>query len=179
MKDSKFWRVIGIGTVFGLLWIGYGLGKNSPISSLSFPSAAYAGDNSTVLEKNAKDKTKPYTLQFTGPFDYSQILLTEEIPVHIDYICFTEKGNGNYLMLGFTFNGKKDPRRVIILTVTAKDSRGKIIAEDKMRCHDARIPEPKSEMGLETCLANRVNADMGKIKPDQIAQLEVKFMQAD
>ena len=44
MKDSIFWRIIGVGTVFGLLWIGYELGKSSQISPPSFSSAAYADD---------------------------------------------------------------------------------------------------------------------------------------
>ena len=44
MKDSIFWRVIGIGTVLGLLWIGYGLGKNSQIPPPSFSSVAYGED---------------------------------------------------------------------------------------------------------------------------------------
>lgn len=44
MKDSMFWRVVGIGAVLGLLWIGYGLSKNSTIPPTSFSTAAYADD---------------------------------------------------------------------------------------------------------------------------------------
>ena len=43
MKDSIFWRVIGVGVVVGLFMIGYGLCKNS-IPSPSFSSVAYADD---------------------------------------------------------------------------------------------------------------------------------------
>ncbi|MGA2063256.1 MAG: hypothetical protein ABSG67_22525 [Thermoguttaceae bacterium] len=43
MKDSIFWRVIGVGLVVGLFMIGYGLCKNSqPSPSLS--SVAYADE---------------------------------------------------------------------------------------------------------------------------------------
>ena len=52
MKDSIFWRVIGMGTVLGLLWIGYGLGKNSQIPSPSFSSVAY-GEDVKLVKRDA------------------------------------------------------------------------------------------------------------------------------
>jgi hypothetical protein len=140
--------------------------------SPSISSATYADDNSTVLEKNTKDKTKSFSLQYTGPFAYSQVLLSEDLPVHIDYIRFAEEVLGNLLSLGFTFNGKKDPQRIIILKVTAKNSSGKVIAEDEVRCPDARISVMEGGS-----FQNVVHANLRDVKPDHIAQLEVKFTQ--
>lgn len=54
MKDSFFWRVIGVGLVVGLFMIGYGLCKNSQISAPSFSSAAYAEDAKPEKEVSEK-----------------------------------------------------------------------------------------------------------------------------
>ena len=62
MKDSIFWRVIGVGTVVGLLWIGYGLGKNSQIPPPSFSSVAYGED------AKPGDEAKPALAPPAPPF---------------------------------------------------------------------------------------------------------------
>lgn len=59
MKDSFFWRVIGVGIVVGLFTIGYGLCKNSQVSP-SFSSDAYADD-----AKPAKAVSEQPKLNFT------------------------------------------------------------------------------------------------------------------
>jgi hypothetical protein len=59
MKDSIFWRVIGVGIVAGLFMIGYGLCKNSQVSATSFSSAAYAED-----AKPEKEVSKDTRLDF-------------------------------------------------------------------------------------------------------------------
>ena len=55
MKDSIFWRVIGVGVVVGLFMIGFGLCKNSQPSP-SFSSVAYAED--VTPEKASPKKTE-------------------------------------------------------------------------------------------------------------------------
>ena len=52
MKDSIFWRVIGVGVVVGLFMIGYGLCKNGQIASSSFSSVAYADDATPEQSKS-------------------------------------------------------------------------------------------------------------------------------
>lgn len=54
MKDSWFWRVLGVAAIAGLLWIGYGLGKNGSLSSPSLTSAAYADDAPPAKEAAGK-----------------------------------------------------------------------------------------------------------------------------
>ena len=55
MKDSIFWRVIGISVVVGLFMIGFGLCKNSEPSP-SFSAVAYADD--ATPEKSSAKKTE-------------------------------------------------------------------------------------------------------------------------
>ena len=66
MKDSIFWRVIGIGVVVGLFMIGFGLCKNS-IPSPSFSAVAYAEDatpqKTELIFKNLKGVPHYYNIE--------------------------------------------------------------------------------------------------------------------
>ena len=135
-----------------------------------------------VLVKNSKNKPESLTLQFTGPFDYSQLVpfkAPQYSPVDINYIRFAEKEFGTYLCLDFKFTGKEDSRRVINLTVEAKDSSGKVIAKEIIPCHDARANKPYNAgtRPMNPFIVNLVNVDLSSVKPEQIAMLEVKFSQ--
>lgn len=64
MKDTFFWRVIGVGVVAGLFMIGYGLCKNSQISAPSFSSIAYADDITPENPISEKPATVKPSLSF-------------------------------------------------------------------------------------------------------------------
>jgi hypothetical protein len=68
MKDSIFWRVIGVGVVVGLFMIGFGLCKNSQIPSPSFSSVAYAED-ATPEKPGAKKSPLVFTIIGVRGFD--------------------------------------------------------------------------------------------------------------
>jgi len=63
MKDSIFWRVIGVGIVLGLFMIGYGLCKNNQVSAPSFSSAVYADD---ATPEKAVSKKSPLIFTTLG-----------------------------------------------------------------------------------------------------------------
>jgi hypothetical protein len=135
-----------------------------------------------VLVKNSKNKPESLTLQFTGPFDYSQLVpfkAPEHSPVDINSIRFAEKEFGTCLCLDFKFTGKEDPKRIIDLMIEAKDSNGRVIAKECFPCDDARLYKslPGPTRRWYPYKVNVVNALLNGVKPEQIAMLEVKFSQ--
>jgi hypothetical protein len=66
MKDSFFWRLIGVGLLAALFMIGYGLCKISHASSPSFSSAAYAQEVTPEIAVTAKPSLSFTSLTFKG-----------------------------------------------------------------------------------------------------------------
>ena len=108
MKDSIFWRIIGIGTVLGLLWIGYSLGKNSQIPSPSFSSAVYADDvKPTKSEAEKSTDVKPVSKKPKLVFDFfanpQGLLGFERAKVPGGWLVIASDLNHRDAVEGFTF----------------------------------------------------------------------------
>jgi hypothetical protein len=92
MRNSISWRVIGIGSILGLLWIGGGLVQNSPLSPHSFSSAAYADDSAP-----AQPASNGPELDFT----------TVKVPHHADLQFERAKVPGGWILMVRQLNSSK------------------------------------------------------------------------
>ncbi len=125
-------------------------------------------------------KRQALELSFKGPFKYGQELPIENrqnAPVAIKKIAFADHDLGDFLLVEFSFNGKKEPGRKIDLSVLARDDSGRIIFRESVTCFDARIP-PSSQILNEAGAAFSVNMrpiSLNQISPVKIASLEMSF----
>ena len=137
----------------------------------------------SALAKNG-DNTGTLTMRFKGPFRYGQCLRADHgknQPVTVRKVTFAEKELGNYLLIEFTFNGKKDRDRKISLNVALLDASRNCLASRRETCCDARLSPPKTSNGTEPdvpFLINSHTVPLDKISPQQISELEVSFSDA-
>lgn len=132
--------------------------------------------------ENAPPSAQRLTLNFQGPFQFNQQLPLEDgsgWPVQLNSVGFDDPDIGNHVAIDFFFQGPKDRRRTLDVTVTARDPSGKVLVQEQVRCHDARDPD-LSQTGHGTepdtpFLNNYVLVALDQVTPQQIAQLEITF----